>query len=221
MTVKQAPGTPLLPLARATLFIALLLGLHPFLVSAAEEWFDALLARVNDEPMLVSDVDIHEALFRSGVPFIRMTPLNREIAREGLIRYQMLLAEAKRFGVAHPDESEVRRAVTSLQKKLGHRIDWIDADIVVEKVRERLWVDAFIDARIRAFVMIRDARVTDALQSAGGPEPGESEMEAQERMRKTLTDQEVDSRLKRYLDRLVKRAEVSRYPLPENAFDTN
>lgn len=221
MTVEKAPGAHLAPIARTILLTVLLLGLVPSPVGAAEEWFDALLARVNGEPMLVSDVNIHEALFRSGESFTRMTPLHREIAVEGLIRYQMLLAEAKRFGVAHPDEADVMRSAASLQKKIGPRIGWIDAEIVVEKIRERLWVDAFIDARIRAFVMIREIRVTGELQSTGGPRPGESDTDAQERVRERLTDQEVDGRLKRYLDRLVKRAEISRYPLPGSAFVTD
>ncbi|MFQ5510086.1 MAG: hypothetical protein ACE5FN_12250 [Leptospirillia bacterium] len=181
--------------------------------AAAETWFDALIARVGNEPILLSDVILHEALFRSGKLYSDMTREEREAALVHLIQRRLLLTEAARFGVARPDDAQVEQAAAVLKKRVqAYQINIGDAALN-EKVREQLWVEAFIGQRITAFVMIRSAEVEAALEAEGGPKKGESGADARTRVRQQLSDREASERLARFLARLYARAEVKRYPL--------
>ena len=46
----------------------------------AQEWFDALIARVEGQPVLVSDVTTHQILFGDGVAYPNRDPAQREAA---------------------------------------------------------------------------------------------------------------------------------------------
>ena len=184
----------------------------------AQEWFDALIARVEGQPVLISDVTTHQILFGDGVAYPNRDPAQREAALEALIDNRLLLAEAARFGIARPDAVQVSRAVTSVQQRLGARPAGLDSVELARWIRDDLWISAFVDARIRAFVMIRDAQVEETLARPGGRLPDESLDAARARVRESLAEQEAATRLARYLERLRRRAEVRRFPLPENAF---
>lgn len=205
------------PLARAgaVLIAALLLGAA---APCGAQWFDALLMHVNGEPVLVSDVDMEEALFGSGKSYEEMDATAREAAAVTQIRRRLLLAEARRFGVARPDEKAVAREAEALRQGRPQRTAWISPDALRDKVRDRLWVEDFVDTRIRSFVMIRDTQVEAALSAQGGPNSGESEADARERIRGELRERETARRLDRYLTRLYNRADIHRYPVPEPDF---
>ncbi|MDH4228928.1 MAG: hypothetical protein OEW11_04165 [Nitrospirota bacterium] len=191
--------------------LVLLLAVAP----AAAEWFDALLARVGDSPLLASDVTSRERLFGNGAGYLEMPAQEREAALDALIRQRLLLDEAIRFGIARPDAARVAEVMAELRARPDNPGAGMDDATLARQVEAELWTAAFIDARIRAFVMIRDAAVDDVLAVQGGPHPGEITAQARERVRTELAEQETISRLDRYMDRLMRRSEVRRYPPPQ------
>jgi hypothetical protein len=197
--------------AAALLPVALLLLLNA--AAAATEWFDALVARVNDAPLLLSEVSAGELLFRSGRPLPELPPDAREAALSHAIERRLLLAEAGRFGVPPPSDQAVAEALRQADPpQNGH--GWrLDRETLAAAVREHLWVEAFIDARIRAFVLIHDDAVTREVATQNGPLPGETGQEAMARVRHDLEQREAATRLARYLDRLRARVEIRRYPI--------
>lgn len=197
--------------AAALLPVALLLVLGG--AASAMAWFDALLARVNGNTLLLSEVSAGEVLFRSGRPVPDLPPEARAAALDHAIDRRLLLAEAERFGVARPPDAAVADGLRQITPRLDGNGWWLDQETIEAAMREQLWVDAFIAARIRAFVLIRDDAVTREVAKQNGPLPGETGRDAMARVRHDLEERESAVRLARYLERLRSRAEIRRYPV--------
>jgi hypothetical protein len=215
---RPPPRAPL-----AALAVALVLGLG-CAAAGAQTWFDALVASVDGEPILASDVTLDDVLFGQGRTFATMTPQVREEVVTRLIRRRMLLSEAERFGVARPSAKAVEDEVARVRARLGARADGIPPVALEARVREKLRADAFVDARIRAFVLIRDAQVEAAvakrLARPGAPDaadPG-ARAELERQVRQELARQETAQRLERYITRLEERTVIRRYPVPDLDF---
>jgi hypothetical protein len=178
------------------------------------EWFDALVARVAGVPILVSEVSANELLFHSGKPFDELDARGRYEAVSRMIERRLLLAEAARFGVAQPSEEEINQAFNIAKQRIGDNVWWIDQQTLTDQVNNQLWMERFIDARIRAFIMIRDDTVTDALVDEDDLNSSESGAQARARVRAQLEVAEAEMRLNRYLTRLLNRETIKRYPLP-------
>lgn len=214
------------PLADVAMALALGLwcALAPAAAAGAQTWFDALVASVDGEPILASDVTLDDVLFGRGRTFATMDPQAREEVITRLIRRRLLLAEAERFGVARPTAKAVADEVARVRARLGARAEGIPPVALEARVREKLRADAFVDARIRAFVLIRDAQVDAAvaerLTGPGAPAPGDAEARAElERaVRAELAGRETAQRLERYITRLESRAVIRRYPVPDLDF---
>jgi|GEM_PF-1799499 hypothetical protein len=185
----------------------------------AQVWFDALLARVDGQPILASDVTLEDMLFGEGRTFSEMAPDAREAILTRLIQRRLLLAEAERFGVAEPAAGNVGAAVERLRQRAGARLEGLDPDTVRARVRARLWAEAFVDARIRAFVFVRDAQVEPRVRqwadSLPTPPDAVARAEMEARVRGELARREAARRLEKYLARLESRATIRRYPLPD------
>ena len=200
------------------LAIGLFLLLSTTIGAAQTVWFDALAARVDGQPILVSDVSLNERLFGSGKAFFELSPGDRDAAVGSLIEQHLLLVEATRFGVAQPDDQTIRETTAALRPRLGADAERVGDVGLNTRVRDFLWVDAFVDARIRAFVMIRDSRVAERFVAQGAPLTGETGAQARARIREELATEEAATRLARYLERLTGRAEIKRYPLSDPPF---
>lgn len=187
------------------------------LPAAAQTWFDALVAEVNGQPVLASDLVVEDALYGKGRAFAAMDVATREVLLTRLIQRRLLLAEAERFGVAKPAAADVDEAVQALRDRLGSRPAGLDPAALRAVVQARLWADDFVDARIRAFVFIRDADVEQAMASRPPPadEAARAALEAQ--VRGELATREANRRLARYLSRLEGRATIRRYLAPPGA----
>jgi hypothetical protein len=182
---------------------------------AAQTWFDGLVAQVNNEAILASDITLEDALFGAGRTYAEMDAEARRAVLGRLIDRRLLVLEAARFQVAVPSEAAVSDAVARLERERPGPLGGFDPAVVRERVRRKLWADAFVQARIRAFVFIRDSQVDQALAEAGTPLP-ESEAERaalEDKTRKALADREAERRLQEYIARLEGRATIRLYPL--------
>jgi hypothetical protein len=196
--------------------------LAPALAAAsapAQTWFDALVARVNGQPILASDLAVEDALYGKGRAFSAMDAATRDALLNRLIQRRLLLAEAERFGVAKPSEAAVDQQVAVLKKRLGPSPAGLDSAPLRATVRSRLWADDFVDARIRAFVFIRDAQVAEALKNRTVPTDPAAKASLESQVRSELAAQEADRRLARYLSRLEGRATIRRYLGAPGALD--
>jgi len=218
----RAPSAALGPCLLGTL--ALLCILVSAAAGRAETWFDTLVASVDGEPILASDVTLDDVLFGQGRTFATMDPQAREQVITRLIRRRLLLGEAERFGVARPSAKAVEDEVERVRARLGADAEGIPPVALEARVRERLRADAFVDARIRAFVLIRDAQVEAAmaerLAASGAPDTGEPKARAalEREVRDELARRETAQRLERYIARLEARAVIRRYPVPDLDF---
>jgi len=223
-----APG-PGRPRAVAIPLLAFLLLAFLWMLTFAtgartQTWFDALVASVDGEPILASDVTLDDVLFGQGRTFATMDPAERDQVINRLIRRRLLLGEAERFGVARPTAAAVEAEVARVREHLGPKAEGIPPVALEARVREKLRADAFVDARIRAFVLIRDAQVGAAvakrLQAPDAPDVRDPKArEALEReVRRELVRRETDQRLERYIKRLEERATIRRYPVPDPDF---
>ncbi len=183
-------------------------------IGTAMEWVDGLVARVNGQPVLISEVSASELLFHSGKSFFSMDDRQRFEAVSRTIERRLLLAEATRFGLAPPSDQAVEEARWVIRQRLPEPIWWLDDQTLRETIRDQLWMESFVDVRISAFIMIREDVVTRELTKQGGPKPGESEAEARQRIRTKLETDAAEERLHRYLTRLLKRANIKRYAIP-------
>jgi hypothetical protein len=200
----------------------LAVGLAALLAAApapAQTWFDALVARVNGQPILASDLAVEDALYGQGRPFPAMDEATRDALLNRLIQRRLLLAEAERFGVAKPTEAAVDQQVAVLKKRLGPDPAGLDPATLRATVRSRLWADDFVDARIRAFVFIRDAQVAEALKNRTVPTDPAARASLESQVRSELAAQEADRRLARYLSRLEGRSTIRRYLEPPGTPD--
>jgi len=214
-------GAPAPRRAGGRLLRGLALGLAVCLAPAvacpsapAQSWFDALVAQVNGRPILASDLTLEDALYGQGRPFTAMDEATREALLTRLIQRRLLLAEAERFGVAEPAAAAVDEATARLRARLGDRLQGFDDATLRARVQDRLWADAFVDARIRAFVFIRDAQVEVAMESLPTPADDAARSALETRVRDDLAAKEADRRLARYLTRLEGRATIRRFLTP-------
>jgi len=194
--------------------IAMVTGLLITSTASAMEWFDALVARVNGVPILVSEVSANELLFHGGTPFEELAAPQQNEAVSRLIKRRLLLAEAERFGVTRPGSEAIETAFDKARARLGDRVWWIDQETMRDQVQQQLWMEAFINARIRAFIMIRDDMVTAEIAKMGALEAPGTGAQIRSRVRERLTKDEEEIRLGRFLTRLLNREKIKRYPLP-------
>ena len=186
-------------------------------ISSAMEWVDGLVARVNGQPILISEISASELLFHSGKTFFELDDRQRFEAISRTIERHLLLAEAKRFDLDPPSDQAVEEARWVIHQRLDKPIWWLDDQTLRKTIRDQLWMESFINVRIGAFIMIRDDVVARELVAQGGPKPGESEADAKKRVRQVLETNAAEERLHRYLTRLLKRADIKRYAIPRFA----
>lgn len=202
------------PSARAAAILWLLCAALWGTAGAAQTWFDALVARVNGDAILASDITLEDVLFGAGRTFADMDREARRAVLARLIERRLLLTEAARFGVAEPTEAAVAEAVERIRRAPEKDPAGFDPATIRAKVRNKLWADAFVQARIRAFVFIRDAQVEEALERLPPPATAVERDALEERVRRELAEREAARRLSQYLARLESRATIRRYPLP-------
>ncbi len=166
---------------------------------AAAELLDRVVAVVNDQVINLSDLRRYIALEAPNTP--------EEGAIHDLIERRLLLAEAKRFEVEPPSEAEVNAA-------LEHRGGNGDAGEFRRAIQDRLWIDRFIDQRIRFFILVPPGEVERYYQAHAADFGNRPLDEVREEIQRLLTKQRFQERYDAYIARLRARAKIRINPFP-------
>jgi peptidyl-prolyl cis-trans isomerase SurA len=192
----------------------------PFLLLAistsAEEVIERIAAVVNEDVIFLSDVRRHFAFFDHENAARAGDLSTIKAALKELIDERLLAAEAKRFGTDPPPEAEVDKAYRKFRGRFPTEAEF-DATLreyattpedFREEVRTRLWVDRFVDQRIRFFIFITQDDVERYYQDHAERFKGKKLESVREEIQKEITEERTRLRLKDYINRLRARANI-------------
>lgn len=147
--------------------VFLLLLFIPFLSTEAKV-VDYIVAVVNDEPVLYSDLKNYAK--ENGITDL-------EVALKSLIEKKILLTEAKNEGIKVSDE-EVEDALKDLKKSNGFESDeefikalkkeGLTLEEVKEKIKEQILISRLIGKNVRSKVRVSDLEVEKACKAKKG-----------------------------------------------------
>ena len=193
-----------LPSKRSIPLILFIAGMLLFPSVAAAEIVERILAVVNDELVLFTDLE-RDRIFCPGPASI--APLASSISDDerypglrALINKRLVVTEARRLNIALPSESIVDESLKTLVDRFGGQkplattmaAHGIDQQDVLAMLREHLLIRRFLDVRIFPFIRI-------------SPEQPKSSVSAMRNAR-------ASKRLERYLSRLRARATIEINP---------
>ena len=206
---------------RTFFFVILILWpLQPWLSEAIV--LDRILAVVNGEVISQSDVE-SEFVFFSKVEnqthLDRAGKLSDSVIRIGtreLINQKLLLAEAKRFDVEDPTESQIHQELEIIQNRfpspaafeMALRQNAMTLEDLQKKVKEHLRVNRFIDQRIRFFVIVLPEEISGYYSENQGKFKDKTYEEAEKEIEKSLSEAKTKDRLEAYLSNLRARANI-------------
>jgi peptidyl-prolyl cis-trans isomerase SurA len=173
---------------------------------------DRILAVVNGEIIALSDAE-GELVFFEGRA-VSDSAIQEEVQK--LIDQKLFLAEAKRFDVGSPSESEVQEELQRIQRRFASpdlfekalRENAMTLEDLKHKVTEHLIVDRFIDQRIRFFVIVLPEEVSryyDEHHSDFQNKPLEN---VENEIEKFLTTQKAKEKLEDYLSKVRAKANI-------------
>ena len=128
----------------------------------AQQLLDRVVARVNNVPITLTDVD---AALGLGVATVTGAEDRRTGATRQLIERQLILAEAARFSPPEPDAAAVDREIAEMKMRAGARLDalmqstGLDEQRVREIARETLRIQAYLTQRFGANVQVSEEEV--------------------------------------------------------------
>ena len=192
----------------------------PFLLltisASAEEVIERIAAVVNEDIIFLSDVRRHLAFFDHENAAKAADPSVMKAALQNLIDERLLAAEAKRFGTDPPPDAEVEKAYSKIRGRFPTEAEF-DATLreyaatpeeFRKEVRTRLWVERFVDQRIRFFIFITQDDVERYYQDHAERFKGKKLESVREKIQKEITDERTRVRLKDYINRLRARANI-------------
>ena len=178
---------------------------------AAAEVVERILAVVNDELVLLTDLERNRA-FCPGPASI--TPLVAAVAADGaypglqaLINKRLVVSEARRLNISVPADVMVEERRQALIDRLGGvrpltsmmAAHGVDQDDLLAMLREHLLIRRFLEVRIFPFIRMAPSR---------GNSPVAMSQSTVDTMRKARASQ----RLERYLSRLREKATIEINP---------
>ena len=183
---------------------------------------DRILAVVNGEVISLSDVE-SDLIFLSKVEHPPQGDqggnLSDSAIRAGiweLINHKLLLAEAKRFDVEDPTESQIHQGLEIIQNRfpspaafeMALRQNAMTQEDLRQKVKEHLRVNRFIDQRIRFFVIVLPEEISRYYSENQGKFQDKTYEEAEKEIEKFLSETKAKDKLEAYLSNLKAKASI-------------
>ena len=215
-----------LGITTATMLFGGLLGLGPTGgMTSRAEIIDRLMAVVNRQIITLGDVEQEIRLqgldaFSGELTEIHsQSQLTRELVLQRLIEQRLIREQIQQFPGLEVDDAQVESQLASIQKKLGGPEKLADLKIEIAAVRDRLrWqlqVMKFIDYRFRQFVVVDTKEIESYYQNAFVPElrkrstlPAPPLAEVEEKIRKILTEEKLNTQVEEWLTSLRKDASI-------------
>jgi hypothetical protein len=210
--------------------IAILIGFSLWLTASSMlaqtgETIDRIVATVNKQPLLMSDVDenVRMEAFLEGRQPTSLSPEERKAVLNRLIDRELLLQQMQ--ADYSPTDEEVSRRVASIREQLklaGNDEAWqkalagwgLSTAEVEAFVRTQLQVMRFVDLRLRPTIRVdeqaieayyRDSLVPEVRKSGTEPEPLQ---QLRPKIRELLVQQKMDGVLESWLSNLRTQSEV-------------
>jgi SurA N-terminal domain len=186
------------------------------LAGSAQQLVDRILASVDGDPILASEVERAVGL---GLEVRRPAENDRDYRRrvlDGLIEQRLRVHEVDRFGFTEVSSAEVDRAVERMREELGDESAFqrrlveldLDAEGLRRLVHRQLVVLAYVEERVgpRVFVSLDDIRayyeavLRPELEARGETPPPLEDV--RERIRGVLREQRLTAEVARWTDEL-------------------
>jgi peptidyl-prolyl cis-trans isomerase SurA len=211
-------------------FLAILFGLTLWLTTSSMlaqsgETIDRIVATVNKQPLLMSDVDesVRVESFLQGRQSANLDPEERKAVLNRLIDRELLLQQMQ--ADYSPADKEVTERVNSIREQLelaGNDEAWqkalaawgLSAADIEAFVRTQLQVMRFVDLRLRPTIRVdeqaieeyyRDSLVPEVKKSGAEPEPLQ---QLRPKIRELLVQQKMDGVLESWLANLRIQSDV-------------
>jgi peptidyl-prolyl cis-trans isomerase SurA len=190
----------------------LLLAASPLSADVVER----IAAVVNDDVIFLSDIHRYLAFFNHADAVPAEDSSATKAALQKLIDERLLAAEAKRFGTDPPPEADVDRAYRKIRGRFSTEADFeatlreyaTTPEDFREEVRTRLWVDRFVDQRIRFFIFVTQDDVERYYKDHPDRFKGKKLESVREEIQQEITEERTRVRLKDYISRLRARASI-------------
>ncbi|MEK7703144.1 MAG: hypothetical protein AAB317_04200 [Nitrospirota bacterium] len=176
---------------------------------------EQIVAVVNKQVIFLSDLTRYQRFFEEGGGQ-ESTRLRTSVEKR--VHHQLLLFEAKRFGLETPSEEAVDLEIETVQKRFQDRIHFEnalkEAGITLDELRtealNQLWVSRLITDRISFFIFVTDENVQQYYQQhqAEFEQSGQSIKTVEGAIRKILEKEKEAAKLKEYLSRVVSEAQI-------------
>lgn len=207
---------------------------------------DRVVARVDDAVITLSELraETRLLLLDARNPLLALqaeltTPLLTSVLRS-MVRRTLLLAELRRLQLRAAPDEDVARMVRRFESRFGneaelaaflHTIGLTDPDpeldprlqvprALVERVRQEVEVNRFLDVRVRLNVVVAPAEVRACFEANRARFPGQSYEQVAAQVRLRLTEQKEARALADVVEQLESRARIRLEPpfdAPEEA----
>ena len=130
--------------------------------ASGQQLLDRVVARVNNVPITLTDVD---AALGLGVVTVSGAEDPRAAATRQLIERQLILAEVARFAPPEPDAAAIDREVAAMKDRTGARLQalmqatGLDEQRIREIARETLRIQAYLNQRFGTNVQVSEGEV--------------------------------------------------------------
>jgi peptidyl-prolyl cis-trans isomerase SurA len=212
----------------ATMILGALLSLVPAgEIAMRAEIIDRLVAVVNGQIITLGDVEQEQRLQEldsltgdlSGASPAQQQKVGQDAVVQRLIEQTLIREQIQQFPGLEIDDEQVESQLASIQKKLGGAEKLTDLKIDVNALRDRLrWqlqVMKFIDYRFRQFVVVDTKEIEAYYQNQFLPElqkrsglPAPPLAEVEEKIRKILTEEKLNTQVEEWLASLRKDASI-------------
>jgi hypothetical protein len=129
---------------------------------SGQQLLDRVVARVNNVPITLTDVD---AALGLGVVTVSGAEDPRASATRQLIERQLILAEVARFAPSEPDTAAIEREVAEMKMRSAPRLEalmqstGVDEQRIRDIARETLRIQAYLNQRFGATVQVSEEEV--------------------------------------------------------------
>ena len=129
---------------------------------SAQQLLDRVVARVNNVPITLTDVD---AALGLGVATVSGAEDARTAATRQLIERQLILAEVARFAPPEPDAAAIEREMAEMKQRAGARFEalmqstGLDEQRIRDIARETLRIQAYLNQRFGTNVQVSEEEV--------------------------------------------------------------
>ena len=188
--------------------IAAFLLLAPLAGSSRAVVVDQLLAVVNGQTIALSDLVRYRLLFAPELP--------PEQLLERLIDHLVVLDEASRFELAHPDPGRIRETVRQLERSFGSAAQWdtilklarLTPSELDQLVANRLRVEAFLNQLVDLFIFVSPSDVEAAYEQEVERFNGQPLEAVEQTIEQELLRQKIAEKRQDYVARLRARATI-------------